>query len=79
MPDLCPKGSDLGVKTSAPSCPLTLPLYLWLPIEQAENQGTLPGRVVSVFIKIQTVLIAVKTIYRIQKVHRSLYGANFTL
>ena len=25
MPDLCPKGIDLGVKPSAPSCPLTLP------------------------------------------------------
>ena len=23
MPDLCPKGRDLGVKTSAPSCPPT--------------------------------------------------------
>ena len=23
MPDLCPKGIDLGVKPSAPSCPLT--------------------------------------------------------
>ena len=27
MPDLCPKGIDLGVKPSAPSCPLTLPPY----------------------------------------------------
>ena len=43
MPDLCPKGADLGVKTSAPSCPLTLPLHLGFPTEQAENQGTLPG------------------------------------
>ena len=25
MPDLCPKGIYLGVKPSAPSCPLTLP------------------------------------------------------
>ena len=39
MPDLCPKGEDLGVKPSAPSCPLTLPLYLGLPTEQIENQG----------------------------------------
>ena len=38
MPDLCPKGADLGVKPSAPSCPLTLPLYLGLPTEQAEHQ-----------------------------------------
>ena len=42
MPDLCPKGTDLGVKPSAPSHSLTLPLYLGLPTEQAENQGTLP-------------------------------------
>ena len=25
MPDLCPKGAGLGVKSSAPSCPLTCP------------------------------------------------------
>ena len=37
MTDLCPKGTDLGVKSSAPSCSLTLPLYLGLPSEQAEN------------------------------------------
>ena len=30
MPDLCPKGIDFGVKPSAPSCPLTLPLFLGL-------------------------------------------------
>ena len=48
MTDLCPKGTDLGVKSSAPSCSLTLPLYLGLPSEQAENQGTLPGGVASV-------------------------------
>ena len=39
MPDLCPKSADLGVEVSAPSCPLTMPLYLGLPAEQAENQG----------------------------------------
>ena len=33
MPDLCPKGIDLGVKPSAPSCPLTLPLYLEIQTE----------------------------------------------
>ena len=38
MPDLCPKGVHLGVKPSAPSCPLTLPLYLGLLTEQDENQ-----------------------------------------
>ena len=39
MPDLCPKSADLGVEVSAPSRPLTMPLYLGLPAEQAENQG----------------------------------------
>ena len=48
MPGLCPKGADLDVKPSAASCSLTLPLYLGLPIEQAENQGTLPGGLASV-------------------------------
>ena len=53
MPDLCPKGADLGVKPSAPSCPPTLPLYLGLPTEllsslKAEDQGTLPGGAASV-------------------------------
>ena len=27
MPDLCPKGIDLGVTPSAPYCPPTLPPY----------------------------------------------------
>ena len=44
MPDLCPKGPDLGVKPSAPSCLLTLPLYLGLPTEQAVSQGIPPRR-----------------------------------
>ena len=30
-PDLCLKGADLGVKSSAPSCPLTLLLCSGLP------------------------------------------------
>ena len=59
---LCPKGAGLGMKPTASSCPLTLPLYLKLPAEQAENQGTLPGGVASVSAEIQTVPIAVKTI-----------------
>ena len=79
MPDLCPKGTDLAVKPSAPSCPLTLPLYLGFPTEQVESQGTLPGGVASVLVEIQTVPVAVETIERIQKVYRSLYGTNFTL
>ena len=57
MPYLCPKGADLDVKPFAPSCPLTLPLYLRLPTEQAENQGPFPGGVASVLVKIQTVPI----------------------
>ena len=33
MPDLCPKGIDLGVKPSATSCPPTLPPYLEIQTE----------------------------------------------
>ena len=79
MPNLCPKGADFGVKPSASSCSLTLPPYPGIPTEQAENRGTLSGEVASVLVEIQTVLIVVKTILRIQEVHRGLYGANFTL
>ena len=49
---LCPKSTDLGVKPSAPSSSLTLPLDLGLPTEQAENQDTLPGGVASVLVEI---------------------------
>ena len=62
MPDLCPKGTDLGVKLSVPSSPLTLPLYLGFPTEQVESQGTLPGRVASVLVEIQTIPVVVRTI-----------------
>ena len=41
MPDLCPMGTDLDVKPSASSCPLTLPLYLGLPTEQDEGKDIL--------------------------------------
>ena len=61
-PSLCPKSTDLGVKPSAPSSSLTLPLDLGLPTEQAENQDTLLGWVASVLVEIQTVPIVVKTI-----------------
>ena len=67
MPDLCPKGADFGVKPSAPSCPLTLALYLGLLTEQDENQCTLPGGAASVSVEIQTIPVAVETIKRIQK------------
>ena len=53
---VCPKGTDVGVKPSAPSCPLTLPLPLYsgLTIEHAEGQGSPPGRVASVSAEVQT-------------------------
>ena len=59
---LCPKGTDLGVKPSAASSPLTLSLYPGLLTEQAENQGTLPEGVASVSVEIQTVPAMVETI-----------------
>ena len=61
MPDLCLKGADLGVKSSAPSCSLTLLLYSGLPTEQTENQGTLPEGVASVSVEILTVSVVVET------------------
>ena len=56
MPDLSPKGIDLGVKPSAPFCPPTLPPYLGLQAEQTENQGTPHPlrRVAFVSVEIQT-------------------------
>ena len=54
MPDLCPKGIDLGVKLSAPSSPPTLPPYLGLQTEQTESQETPLGKVALVSVKIQT-------------------------
>ena len=68
VPALCPKGTDLGMKASVPSCPLILPLYPGLPTKQAESQDTLPGGVASDSGEIQTVPIAVETIY----IYRSL-------
>ena len=54
MPDLCPKGIDLGVKPSAPSCPPTLPPYPGLQAEQTESQRTPLRRVALVSVEIQT-------------------------
>ena len=54
MPDLCPKGIDLDVKPSAPSCPPTLPLYSGLQTEQTESQRTPPRGVALVSVKTQT-------------------------
>ena len=42
MPDLCPKGIDLGVKPSAPSCPLTLP-PCWGPPRRTARIRGFPG------------------------------------
>ena len=61
MPDLCPKGADLGVKPSAPSCPLTLPLYLGLQLNRLRVKGTLSGGDSSVSVEIQTIPTVVQT------------------
>ena len=54
MPDLCPKGLDLGVTPSAPSCTPTLPLYPGLPTEQTESQRTPPRMMALVSAETQT-------------------------
>ena len=79
MPDLCPKGADLGVKSSAASCSLTLPLYPGLPTEQVESQGTLPGRVASVMVEINNTSCGQDYIDDSEKVHKSHYGTNSLL
>ena len=53
MSDLCPKGIDLGVKPSAPSCP-TLPPYPGLQADQTESQKTPLRMAALVSVKIQT-------------------------
>ena len=60
MPDLCPKGIDLGVKPWAPSCPPTLPPYPGLQAEQTESQRT-PLRTAA--------LVSVETQTEIQTAH----------
>ena len=72
MPDLCPKGIDLGVKPSAPSCP-TLPPYPGLQAEQTESQRT-PLRTAALVsvetqTEIQTVLVSVEIQTEIQTAH----------
>ena len=54
MPDLRPKGIDLGVKPSAPSCPPTLPPYLGFQAEQTKSQRNPLRRVALVSVEIQT-------------------------
>ena len=73
MPDLCPKGIDLSVKPSAPSCPPTWPPYPGLQAELTESQRT-PLRtaaLVSVEIQtgIQTALVSVEIQTEIQTAH----------
>ena len=73
MPDLCPKGIDLGVKPSAPSCPPTLPPYPGLQAEQTESQRTPLRRVTFVSVEtqteIQTALVSVEIQTEIQTAH----------
>ena len=52
MPDLCPKGIDLGVKPSAPSWS-TLPPYLGLQTEQTESQRNPAQRRIA-FVSVET-------------------------
>ena len=61
MPDLCPKGIDLGVKLSAPSCPPTLPPYPGLQTEQTESQRNPAQRRIA--------FVSVETQTEIQRVH----------
>ena len=53
MPDLCPKGIDLSVKPSAPSCPPTLSSYLGLQTEQTESQRNPAQRRIA-FVSVET-------------------------
>ena len=73
MPDLCPKGIDLGMKPSAPSCPPTLPPYPGFQAEQTESQRTPHRRVAFVSVEtqteIQTALVSVEIQTEIQTAH----------
>ena len=73
MPGLCPKGINLGVTPSAPSCPPTLPPYLGLQVEQTESQRTPLRRVTFVSLEtqteIQTALVSVEIQTDIQTAH----------
>ena len=73
MPDLSPKGIDLGVKPSTSSCPPTLPLYPGLQAELTESQNTplKTAALVSVETQteIQTALVSVEIQTEIQTAH----------
>ena len=62
MPDLCPTGTDLDVKPSAPSCSLTLAPLSGAPNLTGLNQDTLLGGVASVLVEFQTVPVVVESI-----------------
>ena len=59
MPDLCPKGIDLGVKSSAPCCPLTLPPYLGL--QTGIQTAHMEVQTTPVSVRPQTTLVSVET------------------
>ena len=70
IPDLCPKGIDLSVKPSAPSCPPTLPPYPGLQAELTESQKS-PLRTAALVsvetqTEIQTSLVSVEIQTEIQ-------------
>ena len=59
MPDLYPKGIDLGVKPSAPSCPLTLPPYRGL--QTGIQTAHMEVQTTPVSVRLQTTLVSVET------------------
>ena len=59
MPDLCPKGIDLGMKPSAPSCPLTLSLYL--EIQTEFQTARMEVQTTPVSVRPKTTLVSVET------------------
>ena len=59
MPDLCPKGIDLGVKPSAPSCPLTLPPYWGL--QTGIQTAHMEVQTTPLSVRPQTTLVSVET------------------
>ena len=59
MQDLCPKGIDLGVKPSAPSCPLTL-LPCW-GLQTGIQTAHMGVQTTPVSVRPQTTLVSVET------------------
>ena len=59
MPNLCPKGIDLGMKSSAPSCPLTLPPYRGL--QTGIQTAHMEVQTTPVSVRLQTTLVSVET------------------